>query len=78
MLRKLWIFFQTRLQRRSVEAITGTGTIKANAVEWSMTASGPRGNLKLAFKGKVEGETMSGEAQMGDTGAYTWTAKRKK
>ena len=43
-----------------------------------MTASGPRGNLKLAFKGKVEGETMSGEAQMGDTGTYAWTAKRKK
>ena len=60
------------------EAITGTGTIKANAVEWSMTASGPQGDLKLAFKGKVEGETMSGEAQMGDTGTYAWTAKRKK
>jgi hypothetical protein len=60
------------------DGTTGTGTIKANVVEWSMTVSGPQGDFKLLFKGKVEGDTMSGEAQMGDTGTYNWTAKKKK
>lgn len=59
------------------EAIAGTGTIKANIVEWSITVTRPQGDFKLLFKGKVEGEIMSGEAQMGETGTYKWTAKKK-
>ncbi|MCK7481946.1 MAG: hypothetical protein M0C28_35820 [Candidatus Moduliflexus flocculans] len=33
--------------------------------------------MALTYKGKVEGETMAGEVQAGDFGAFPWTAKKK-
>jgi hypothetical protein len=56
----------------------GEGTIKENDVEWTMVVSAQMGEFVLAFKGKVDGETMSGEVQMGDFGAAPWSAKKKK
>ena len=56
---------------------TGKGTIKGNKVEWSITRSTQRGEFTIAYTGTVEGDTMSGEAQMGDFGAMEWTAKKK-
>ena len=56
----------------------GEGTVKGQDVEWTVTVSAPMGEFLLVFKGKVDGETMSGEVQMGDFGSAPWSAKKKK
>jgi len=56
----------------------GEGTVKENDVEWTIVVSAQMGEFVLAFKGKVDGDTMSGEVQMGDFGAAPWSAKKKK
>jgi hypothetical protein len=56
----------------------GEGTVKGQDVEWTVLLSGPMGEFTLTYKGKVDGETMSGEVQAGDFGAFPWTAKKKK
>ena len=60
--------------------MTGEGTVKGQDVEWTVTISAPMGDFVLTYKGKVEadGQTMSGEVQAGDFGAFPWTAKKKK
>jgi len=57
--------------------ITGQGTVKGNEIEWSVTRSTPRGEMKVTYKGKVEGDTMTGEVQMGRFGSSEWRAIRK-
>jgi len=59
------------------DEMTGTGTVKGQDIEWTITRTTPRGDMTITYKGKVEGDTMSGEAQMGDFGAMPWTAKKK-
>jgi len=66
----------TMTTRRGDE-ITGEGTIKGNEIEWTITRSTPRGEFTMTYKGTVEGDTMSGEVQMGDRGSSEWTAKKK-
>jgi hypothetical protein len=56
---------------------TGEGTIKGNEVEWSITMNTQRGDFTITYTGTVEGDTMTGEAQMADFGAREWTAKKK-
>lgn len=56
----------------------GEGKVTGIDVEWTVTISGSMGEFVLTYKGKVEGETMSGEVQAGDFGAFPWTAKKKK
>ncbi len=56
----------------------GEGTIKGNEIEWSFTISIPeRGDMTMTYKGKVEGDTMSGTVQRGDFGSSEWKAKKK-
>jgi hypothetical protein len=55
----------------------GEGTVKGNEIEWTVTIESQRGEFTLTYKGKVEGDTMSGEVQMGDFGAREWKAKKK-
>lgn len=59
------------------QEVTAEGSVKGNVIEWSMTRDTPRGEFTIAYKGTVEGDTMSGEAQMGDFGTMEWTAKKK-
>lgn len=59
------------------EEVTAEGTVKGNQIEWSVTRSTERGEFTISYKGTVEGDTMSGEAQMGDFGSMEWTAKKK-
>lgn len=59
------------------DKIEGKGTIKGNEIEWTFTMTTQRGEFTQTFKGKVEGDTMSGEVQMGDFGAMPWKAKKK-
>jgi hypothetical protein len=58
----------------------GPGTIKGNAIEWSMTRSMPQGGgeMTITYKGTVEGDKMTGEVAMGERGNMKWTAARKK
>ena len=58
--------------------MTGEGKVTGKDVEWTVTISGSMGEFVLTYKGKVDGETMSGEVQAGDFGAFPWTAKKKK
>jgi len=58
--------------------MAGEGTVKGQDVEWTVTLSGPMGEIVLTYKGKVDGETMTGEVQAGDFGSFPWTAKKKK
>lgn len=58
--------------------MAGEGTVKGQDVEWTVVISTPQGDFSLTYKGKVDGETMTGEVQAGDFGAFPWTAKKKK
>lgn len=63
---------------RQGEEIKAEGTVKGNEIEWSITRSTQRGEFKITYKGKIEGDTMSGQMQMGDFGTSDWKAARKK
>jgi hypothetical protein len=56
----------------------GEGTIKGQDLVWTMAISTPNGDFSLAFKAKLDGDSMTGEVQMGDFGTSTFTAKKKK
>jgi len=56
----------------------GAGTVKGNAIEWTVTRTTPRGEMTSTYKGTVEGDKMSGEVAMGPMGSMKWTAARKK
>jgi hypothetical protein len=60
------------------QVISGEGTIKEGVVQWIVTISTPQGDFSLVFKGKVDGDKMSGEVQAGDFGAMNWSATKKK
>jgi hypothetical protein len=55
----------------------GEGTISGQELEWSVLISGGMGEFTLTYKAKVEGDTMTGEVQAGDFGAFPFTAKKK-
>jgi hypothetical protein len=57
--------------------MTGEGTVKGQELEWTVVVSTPQGDFSLIYKGKVEGDTMTGEVQAGDFGAFPFTAKKK-
>lgn len=60
------------------DEVTAEGTVKGNEIEWSYTRPGREGGeMTMTYKGKIEGDTMSGEAQMGDRASFEWTAKKK-
>lgn len=54
------------------------GTIKGSEIAWTVTVTGPMGEIPLAFKGKVEGEAMAGTVQISDMGEAEFKAKRIK
>ncbi len=60
------------------EEVIGPGTLKGNDIQWSIVRSTPRGEFTITYTGKVEGDTMKGQATMGDMGTMDWTAARKK
>ncbi len=57
--------------------VKGEGTLKGNEIEWTITRSTPRGEFTMIYTGKIEGDTMSGEVQMGDFGSGEWKATKK-
>jgi hypothetical protein len=58
--------------------VDGDGSVKGNAIQWSVTINTPNGAFVIGFTGKIDGDAMSGDAQMGEFGTAPWSAKRKK
>ncbi len=57
--------------------ITGEGTVKGKDIEWSVKRTGRDGNeMTIAYKGTVEGTTMSGTVEM-PMGSMEWKATKK-
>jgi len=56
--------------------VEGQGSVKGDEIEWSISRSTPRGEMKSTYKGKVSGDEMSGEFQLGNFGSFKWRAKR--
>ena len=78
----------TLVLKQDGETLTGTytgrfgespinGTFKDGAITFSFDASGPMGSAHVTYTGKVEGETMSGDMQMGAMTGGTFTGTRQ-
>ena len=58
-------------------SVKGQGTLKGDAIEWSIRVSSPRGEIDVVYKGVVAGDAMTGEVDRGSGGTAKWSAKRK-
>jgi hypothetical protein len=56
--------------------LEGEGTIKGNGIEWTVSRETPQGEFTITFSGTVEGDTMSGTADIAGRRTIDWTAKR--
>jgi hypothetical protein len=56
---------------------TGTGSIQGQAVRWSITRSTGGGERTVVYQGTVEGQAMSGTADLGEMGTVGWRATKK-
>jgi hypothetical protein len=56
----------------------GTGSIKGNALSWEISRETDMGTVVIRFKGKIDGDRMSGEVDMAEMMTSAWTAERKK
>ena len=57
--------------------ITGKGTVTGNEAEWTVNFETQRGEMTIVYKATVEGDTMTGQAEVGDFGTMEFTAKKK-
>jgi len=57
---------------------SGEGTVKGDLIEWVQTIHVPQGDFRSTFKGKIDGDKMSGELRRGKSDAVGWSAVRKK
>lgn len=64
------------MQGRRGREFTGQGTIKGNAVEWTITRTSQRGEFTMTYTGMVDGNSMSGEASVMNR-TIEWSAVRK-
>ena len=70
------------------EVLTGTytgrfgespikGTFKDGAINFTFEASGPMGSAQVTYSGTVDGDTMSGNMQMGAMAGGAFTGKKQ-
>ena len=59
------------------DEMTGEGTVTGNKIEWTFTIEGPQGEMTMIYAGTIEGDTMTGEVEIGEMGTMEWTAKKK-
>lgn len=45
---------------------------------WDLTVQTPQADFVLMSSGKIDGEKMAADVQMGDFGTSSWSAKKKK
>ena len=55
-----------------------TGSIKGDELDWVVVISGPMGEIPLVFKGRLEGEEMTGTVGMGEAGEAEFKARKIK
>jgi hypothetical protein len=53
-----------------------TGTVKGDTLAWVMDISGPMGQIKLEYTGKVTGNDIAGEVKIGNFGTSPFKGKR--
>jgi hypothetical protein len=52
------------------------GKVDGDNVAFSVNVSGPMGQMKLDYSGKVEGDNITGTVQLGQYGSAPFTGKR--
>lgn len=57
--------------------VRGQGTLRRDAIEWSVRMSASQGEFDVVYKGIVTGDAMTGEVKRGNMGTAEWSAKRK-
>jgi hypothetical protein len=70
--------FKVVMKSQQGTELKSEGTLKGAEIAWTVIVSGPMGEIPLAFKGKVEGETMAGTVGISDMGEAEFKAKRIK
>ena len=58
------------------EQLFSGGTVSGEEVAWSISMSGPMGEIKMDFKGTVKGDEISGQVQFGSMGSGTFKGTR--
>jgi hypothetical protein len=58
------------------EPIVAEGTLEGNAIQWTVVRQTPQGEMKMEYKGTVDGATMKGTVMRMDQ-EVEWTAKKK-
>jgi len=53
------------------------GTIKGNAINFTVSLSTPNGDLVLAYSGTVDGDSMKGTVKFGEMGEGNFSGKKK-
>ena len=54
------------------------GTVKGADITYTITIDANGQQFTISHKGKVDGDTITGTADLGEMGTINWTAKRKK
>ncbi len=70
--------FKVVMKSQQGTELKSEGTLKGDQIAWTVIVSGPMGEIPLAFKGKVEGETMAGTVGISDMGDAEFKAKKIK
>lgn len=70
--------FKVVMKSQQGTELKSEGTLKGAEIAWTVIVTGPMGEIPLAFKGKVEGETMAGTVGISDMGEAEFKAKRIK
>ena len=52
------------------------GTVDGDKVAWVVEMSGPRGSMSFSFRGTANGDTISGDVELGSFGKGSFTAAR--
>jgi hypothetical protein len=53
------------------------GTIKGNAIKFTVSMTSPNGDIQAEYSGTVDGDSMKGTVKFGDIGQGSFTGKRK-
>lgn len=70
--------FKVVMKSQQGTELKSEGTLKGAEIAWTVIVTGPMGEIPLAFKGKVEGETMAGTVGISDMGEAEFKAKKIK
>lgn len=79
----------TAIYKQEGETLTGThisemgeaplkGTVKGADILYTLTIDAQGQQFTITHTGKVDGDTITGTAEIGEFGTIKWTAKRKK